>query len=125
MSLNSTIERALGCRLRNGVDGLDGGGLSSAFAYARKHPFKLGVHQVLVGLGGARLVVGMEAAVKQAQAHCVALALKQLNQGGRRVGGKLDLVHPRLRRDVGGVVHRARGVDHNLATQVGLFLVAS
>ena len=59
----------------------------------------------------------------KAQAYCVALALKQLNQRGRRVGGKLDLVHPRLRRDVGGVVHRAGGVDHNLATQVGLFLV--
>ena len=39
------------------------------------------------------------------------------------MGGKLDLVHPRFWRHIGRVVHRAGGVDHNLTTQVGLFLV--
>ena len=96
---------------------------SAALAYSCEHPFELSIHQVLVGLGGAGLVVGVQGAVKQAQAHCVALALKEFDQGGRRVGGKLDLVHARFRRHIGRVVHRAGGVDHNLTAQVGLLLV--
>ena len=76
-----------------------------------------------MGLGRARFVVGVQGAVKEAQTHGIALALEELDQGGCRMGGKLDLVHARLRRDVRGVVHRARGVDHDLTAQVGLLLV--
>ena len=68
-------------------------------------------------------MMGVEGAVKQAQSHCVPLALEQFDQRGGCMRREFDFVHPRFRRDVRRVIHGAARVDDNLTPEVGLLFI--
>ena len=84
------------------------------------------LQQVLLeGTAAAAVGLQVDALAQQRQPESVALPYQQLGEYGGRITGKRQFVGmAQIALSLGGQEHRAAMVDHQLATQIRLFLIA-
>ena len=89
-----------------------------------EQPFELVKKHAVVRTRGTCRGLQIEGLGKQAEAHGVALPTEELDKGRRGKNRKLELAHAIvLEGNAVGVRHRSRGVEDELAAEVGLLLV--